>query len=205
MLRKATAITAASEVITLENVAHALLMNPLTEMPEKLNAGEVATMEDSRGRGRDRFQNAQNRQQLDQGWQHQAPNDIWGGANDGWGRNSEQQQAFLAGMRAPMTKLQANNNVENPSSTPQGQYKGFMAKIKHKSLVACLSTQKKVFALIDSGATHHCFHDRSYFESYVKINRVEVEIASGTSRLVGKGIVTLLIEEGIKVTAYHAP
>lgn len=80
-----------------------------------------------------------------------------------------------------------------------------MAKNKHKSLVASLSSRKKEVTFIGSGATHHFFYERRYFESYVEIGDAEVEIASSSPRLVGKGIVTLPIENGIKVTEYHAP
>lgn len=97
----------------------------------------------------------------------------------------------------------ANSGSANPLSAPQGLYLGFMSKIKHKSLVVCLASQNKEVAFIDSGATDHFFLERRYFELYVEIGDAEIDIASGTSRLVGKGIVTVPIENGINVTAFR--
>ena len=43
------------------------------------------------------------------------------------------------------------------------------------------------------------------FYFYKKIDPIEIKSASGKSKLFGMGQATLLIENGISVTAYHAP
>lgn len=73
-----------------------------------------------------------------------------------------------------------------------------MTKLKPYSKVAGFSARKIETAYIDSGATHHFF-------SGERIQLIDVENASGMSKLVGKGIVTLPVDQELKIEAYHAP
>jgi len=79
-----------------------------------------------------------------------------------------------------------------------------MAKVKFQSRVASVSNEKCDDAFIDSGATHHFFHDKSSFLTYDKMKYEPVKAASGTSKLVGKGFVKLPIDQGLIVEAYYA-
>lgn len=93
----------------------------------------------SASRGRGHLLNFQHLHKNDQKWKHQSLTNVSGGANEEWGGNIDQQQAFLARMRADL----ANAGSLNTPSAPQGPYRGFMAKKKYKFLVACLASQKK--------------------------------------------------------------
>lgn len=67
------------------------------------------------------------------------------------------------------------------------------------------TTQKKNYeAFVDTGATHHFFHQRSAFITYSTIVPESVESASATTQLIGKGNVLLPIGTGIIQEAYHA-
>jgi len=68
-----------------------------------------------------------------------------------------------------------------------------------------MSKAKNPDAYIDSGATHHFFHDRNSFETYTSISQEPVIGATGISEIIGKGIIRLPIDNGIYVEAYHAP
>jgi len=74
-----------------------------------------------------------------------------------------------------------------------------MAKLKYQSRVANVSGEKCDDAYIDSGATHHFFHDKSSFLTYKKKISEPVKAASSTSRLIGKTFVKLPIDEGLIV------
>lgn len=143
--------------------------------------------------------------------QYVQQNNQWGNGNGGRGGsnqggfNQQQIQSFMSGT---MNELQATNNQNqpgNPPFPPPGPYKGFLASIKYRSKVACLSTSKVDTAYIDNGATHNFFHDRTRFETYEKMDTTDVSIASAISCLVGYGIITLPIERELQVKDYHAP
>lgn len=58
---------------------------------------------------------------------------------------------------------------------------------------------------MDSGSTHHLLHSKISFQSYEAMSPEAVQTASGLSRIVGKGIVTLHLRGGLRAEAYHAP
>lgn len=80
-----------------------------------------------------------------------------------------------------------------------------MAKVKFRRTVADCFAKRKYICLIDRGATHHFICSRFIFESYESVESETVESASGKSRLVGMGIVTLSFDGAILIEAYHAP
>ena len=99
--------------------------------------------------------------------------DVW----EGSGSN----QALLSEIAEMIDRRMPKNN----QSSDQGPCRGFMASIKYRSSVACLSEQKSNIAYIDSGGTHHFLRSRSMFETYEKIDITDVDVASGISELVG--------------------
>lgn len=80
-----------------------------------------------------------------------------------------------------------------------------MAKIRYASKIACLSAKKVDIAYIYSGATNYFFFNCCSFETYETTDAIEVENAAGMSKIVAKGIVTLSVEDGSKIEAFHAP
>ena len=80
-----------------------------------------------------------------------------------------------------------------------------MTSIKYRNSVGCFSVQKSSIAYIESGGTHYLFHSRSVFETYEKIDIIDVRVASRISKIIGKGLVTPHFESEVKVEAYHAP
>ena len=80
-----------------------------------------------------------------------------------------------------------------------------MAQVKFRSKIAEFSETKNPNAYVGSGATHYFFYRRSSFSTYETIKEENVQGANATSKIVGKGTVTLPIGDGINVEAYHAP
>ena len=114
---------------------------------------------------------------------------------------SGQNQAHINNYSDDAPQNQASRNAPNN----RGSKYGFMAKHKFKSRVATLDSKKTNDAYIDSGATHHFFYARSSFISYETIEPDTVESTSGTSPLIGKGVVYLPIHGGVYMEAYHSP
>lgn len=82
---------------------------------------------------------------------------------------------------------------------------GFMAKIKFRRNIAQVSDEKLADAYIDSGATHRFFFSRLMLTTYTAIAEEPVKGATGLTKIVGKGMVQLPINNGMIVEAYHAP
>lgn len=80
-----------------------------------------------------------------------------------------------------------------------------MAVMKFRSNVARTGRDKNNDAYIDSGASHNFFHRRCLFSSYEQITPESVQIADGTSAIVGKGTVKVWLGKDVTMMAYHAP
>ena len=72
-----------------------------------------------------------------------------------------------------------------------------------RSQIAEISSTKRSFAHIDSSATHQFFYSRKSFLTYSRISQ-EAMAASGVSRLVGEGEVSIPLDGGMVIKAYHA-
>ncbi len=103
------------------------------------------------------------------------------------------------------TLISALQNIQNSINSDQNSFRGFIARIKYGTNVAVVSEEKFNDAFVDSGATHHFFHNRSNFFNYEHISIESVNAASSTSKLIGKGTVQLPIDGGVIVEAYYAP
>ena len=97
--------------------------------------------------------------------------------------------------------LNNQNNSNTMSNPPFGR---FMANIKFRSNLADTSGEKIYDAYIDSGATHHFFHHRSAFLNYKTIDTEPVLGATEITRIIGKGCVTLPIDNGLTIQAFHS-
>ncbi len=96
-------------------------------------------------------------------------------------------------------------NAGSQPATIRHSFDGLMVTIKFRSNLAESSRMKVDDAYIDSGATHHFFHQRSIFLNYTKMNEEPVQGAMGITKIIGKGYVKLPTENSIPVEAYHAP
>ena len=140
----------------------------------------------------------------------------WGnsGRSQGWKFQSNGQQPSnshlpsgqqIQNLIAQLSALQSINKPQVNDEDDSRPFKGFMAKAKFRSKIACLSTEKTNDAYIDSGASHHFFFLRSAFITYSPISNETVRAASESTNLVGKGTVFIPIDGGIIVEGYHAP
>lgn len=80
-----------------------------------------------------------------------------------------------------------------------------MAKAKFRSTVAKCGDMKSNTALIDSGGSHHFFHSKRSFQNYERMEKTNVQAPRELSIIVEKCLVTLLIDGGFYVEAFHAP
>ena len=80
-----------------------------------------------------------------------------------------------------------------------------MAKLKFRSSVAHVASEKTHDALFDSGGTHNFFHSRQSFKSYEEMDKEDVISASGTSIIIGKGEVWIPLHGSMFMGAYHTP
>ncbi len=106
-------------------------------------------------------------------------------------------------MISAVQNLVARTNNNQPPTHPD--YRGFMAKIKFHSNIAEISEQKLPDACIDLEDAHHFFYRRPSFLTYSTLEITSVQVASGSTVIVGQGHVHLPIGSGIKVEAYHTP
>ena len=80
-----------------------------------------------------------------------------------------------------------------------------MVQLKFRSTVATVSKNKSDTSLVDSGGTHHFFHSKTFFRKYEVMYKTNVQSATETSIIAGKGQVFLPIYGGVYVEAYHTP
>ena len=62
-----------------------------------------------------------------------------------------------------------------------------MAQLNFRSTVATVGIKKTGTALVDSGGTHRFFHSKKFFCDYEGMNKIDVQSATETSIIVGKG------------------
>ena len=89
-----------------------------------------------------------------------------------------------------------------PPSYREPKY-GFTARLKFRSTVGTVGMKKTDTALVDSGGTHHFFHSKKFFYDYEGMNKTDVQSATETLIIVGKGKVFLPIFGGVYVEALH--
>ena len=94
---------------------------------------------------------------------------------------------------------------ENRQNEPSQQSFGFMARIKYRSTVATCGEEKSKDTLIDSGGSHHFFHNKRSFIEYQSVKNKDVQAAAEMSTIVGKGKVFIPLGGGYLVEAYHTP
>ena len=80
-----------------------------------------------------------------------------------------------------------------------------MAKVKFRSTIAEVDAKKSGEMLIDSGGTHHFFHDRSLFRDFKDIEPKQVLLASGSSEISGTGKVWIPLNGGMWIAAFYTP
>ena len=132
------------------------------------------------------------------------PGDYSGGKP--WNRNKF--HASSNGSRNNLDNNQVNSLIllfEVIQLKREENFNSFIAKIKFQSKVATVSDEKCKHTYIDLEATHYFFNSKSSFINHERIEPQSVEVASSTSKFVGKGIIKLSVENSTIIGAYRAP
>ena len=101
-----------------------------------------------------------------------------------------------------------NSALNQPPLSPtkyEHPFGVFMAKAKFRSMIAQVADEKTSDAFIDSGATHYFFRSRSVFIKYYPVAEELVKAATGVTKIFGKGLVHLPVNNDMLVEAYQAP
>ena len=127
----------------------------------------------------------------------------WGGSSN----HNNNIQGLISSLQNLANNMNTSNarNQEQNSSPAENFFRGYMAQAKFRSNIAEISEKKTYDAYIDSGATHHFFHNKSAFLSYSRMPEEIVKGATGETKIVGKGEVKLPIGNGYIIQAYHVP
>lgn len=132
-----------------------------------------------------------------------------GNQSSGWGDDNSDPDAYhqQGGYSANRANHQGRNPFESQGFDNPSGNGGFSASaIRFRSTLATIDMNKSHKFLIDSGGTHNFVFDRSLFIEYEKIAKETVAAAFGTpSFIIGKGSVSIPIEGGRIIEAYHAP
>ena len=133
---------------------------------------------------------------------------------------NQPQQPQHGHPQAPQANMHHAGQPSAPPTTHQGQgsggagpsgtqtspgFYGFMAKVKFRSTIAEVDAKKSGEMLIDSGGTHHFFHDRSLFRDFKDIEPKQVLSASGPSEISGTGEVWIPLNGGMWIAAFYTP
>ncbi len=114
-------------------------------------------------------------------------------------RNQNSEYGPPAANVARINRYDSPDGVRNPQ-------RGFRANtIRFRSTLAKIDERKSPRALIDSGATHNFFYEKSMFLTYEPIANETVSAAFGTTSILGQGLVWIPLHGGMQVTAYHPP